>query len=213
MFGESKLRLTAERLRELLHYSPETGLFYWRVSRKGIAAGTEAGTSHVGGYRLICIDRIGHYAHRLAWLYVHGEHPSKEIDHRNGNPSDNRIANLRQSSRAQGARNVARRRNRSGFKGVYRCGRKWKAQIDVNGRKVYLGVFSTPEEAAEAYDTAARLHHGEFARTNAQIAAQRIAERSQQKCVALGAPTNARKLSPPPPRAYAGTPRARAAPP
>ena len=172
MFSEVKLRLSAERLREVLKYAPETGLFYWRVTRGGAIAEMEAGNRN-NGYCRIEIDGIQYYAHRLAWLYVHGEHPAEEIDHRNGNPCDNRIENLRPCSRAQNARNISRKRNSSGFKGVCRCGRKWTAQIAVNGRKIYLGLFSSPQKAAEAYDKAARLHHGEFARTNAQTAAQR----------------------------------------
>src|SRR5262249_27119467 len=173
MSSKVKLRLSAERLREVLHYCPETGLFYWLKSRGGASSGTDAGTSHKYGYRCITIDGTRYYAHRLAWLYVHGEHPTGEIDHRNGSPSDNRIANLRQCSHGQNMRNAARRRNRSGFKGVCRWRRKWKAQITVNGRNIHLGLFSTPQEAADAYVNAARLHYGEFARTNAQIAAQR----------------------------------------
>jgi hypothetical protein len=174
MVSELRRQLTAERLRELLIYAPETGRFYWRASRGSAAAGTEAGNADRDGYRVICIAGVRHFAHRLAWLHVHGEHPSREIDHRNGNRADNRIANLRESSRVQNARN-ATRRNPSGFKGVRRNRRKWRAEICVNGRRIYLGNYSTAEQAAEAYDKAARLYHGEFARTNAQIAAERIA--------------------------------------
>src|SRR6516162_3869256 len=161
MFSEKKLGLSAERLRELLHYAPETGLFYWRVSRGSAGAGVQAGKGRSGGYVVIRIDGLVHYAHRLAWLYVHGEHPTREIDHKNQNPADNSIANLRQSSHAENMRNISRR-NRSGFKGVYRHRSKWGAQICVNGKKIHLGSYSTPREAAEAYDKAARLHHGEF---------------------------------------------------
>jgi hypothetical protein len=176
MLSKSKLRLTAEQVRELLDYAPETGLFYWRETRGSVAAGSEAGTLHIGGYRLIRIGGVGHRAHRLAWLYVHGEHPIGEIDHKNGNPADNRIANLRQCSHAQNTRNVARRSNRSGFKGIYRHRSKWRAEITVNGRRIHIGVYSTAQDAADAYDAAARFYHGEFARTNAQIAAQRIGQ-------------------------------------
>ena len=169
MPGELQLRLTAERLRQLLHYSPETGLFYWRVKRGSVAAGAEAGTWHGNGYRKIHIDGVPHYAHRLAWLYVHGEHPAGEIDHRNGNPADNRISKLRQASRAQNVRNTSRRNRRSGFKGVVRHGGKWRARIAVDRRRIELGIFSTAEEAAAAYDDAARLYYGEFARTNEML--------------------------------------------
>jgi hypothetical protein len=176
MAGKSKPRLTRKRLMELLDYAPETGLFYWRETRGSVAAGLEAGTLHIGGYRVIRIGGVAHRAHRLVWLYVYGEHPIEEIDHKNRNPADNRIANLRQCSHAQNARNVVRRRNRSGFKGIYRPRSRWRAEITVNGTRIHLGVYSTPQEAADAYDAAARLHHGEFARTNAQIAAERIGE-------------------------------------
>ena len=79
MSSELQLRLTAERLRQLLYYAPETGLFYWRLSQGSVAAGTEAGTWHGNGYRKIHINGVPHLAHRLAWLYVHGEHPTGEI--------------------------------------------------------------------------------------------------------------------------------------
>jgi hypothetical protein len=176
MFSERKLGLRAERLRELLHYAPETGLFYWRVSRGSVAAGIQAGKPHSDGYVLISIDGVTHYAHRLAWLYVHGEHPARQIDHRNQNRSDNCIANLRQASHPENARNSSRR-NRSDFKGVYRQRSKWAARICVDRRFIYIGLYSTPEEAAAAYDEAARLHYGEFARTNVP---PRIAEQARQ---------------------------------
>ena len=150
MPGELQHRLTAERLRQLLDYSPETGLFYWRVKRGSVAAGTEAGTWHGNGYRKIHIDGVPHLAHRLAWLYVHGEHPTGEIDHRNRNPADNRISKLRQASRAQNVRNTSRRNRRSGFKCVVRHGGKWRARIAVDRRRIELGIFSTAEEAAAA---------------------------------------------------------------
>jgi hypothetical protein len=117
---------------------------------------------------VIRIDGLVHYAHRLAWLYVYGEHPTREIDHKNQNPADNSIGNLRQSSHAENMRNVSRC-GASGFKGVTRHCSKWRAVINVNGRKINLGVYSTPEKAAEAYDEAARLHHREFARTNEML--------------------------------------------
>jgi HNH endonuclease/AP2 domain len=168
MFSERKLALSADRLREVLRYDPETGLFYWRISRGSVAAGTQAGKRTWDGYSVIRIDGTEHYAHRLAWLYVHGEHPTAEIDHKDRNPADNRIANLRQSSHAENTRNRARH-NRSGFKGVTREGSKWRATISVGGRNIWLGYHPTAEKAAAAYDEAARLYHGEFAQTNEML--------------------------------------------
>src|SRR5262249_26299671 len=72
-------------------------------------------------------------------------------------------------SRAQNARNTVRRNRRSPFKGVERHGRRWRARIVVDGRMIEVGSYPTPEEAALAYDDAARLYHGEFARTNEMI--------------------------------------------
>lgn len=83
--------LTHARLRELLDYNAETGVFTWRVSRQGhCKAGSAAGARRHDGYIRICVDQRRVWGHRLAWFYVHGEWPSQQIDHINGNPSDNR---------------------------------------------------------------------------------------------------------------------------
>ena len=157
--------LTAARLRELLNYDPETGIFYWREKRRPrIKAGDRAGTFGVIGYRQIIIEG-GHYTeHRLAWLYVHGEWPS-EIDHKNGVRDDNRIANLRIATRSQNVQNIAGfSTNRSGFKGVGRHNGRWRARIAVGCRSIWLGHFKTAEDAYAAYCEAAHKYHGEFAR-------------------------------------------------
>ena len=164
-----KPRVTAERLWQVLDYAPETGLFYWRVRSGRASPGKQAGTWSGKGYREIVIDNTSYRAHRLAWLHVTGEHPREEIDHRNGDRGDNSIANLRECSRAENNRNVATR-SAAGFKGVDRRGSRWVAQINFNGKKFYLGIFASVEAAAEAYDQAARRYHGEFAKTNADMA-------------------------------------------
>jgi hypothetical protein len=165
-----KICLTQERLKELLIYAPETGRFYWRKQHGPVNAGSEAGNTRSAGYRLIAIDKHLHYAHRLAWLYVYGVHPTGDIDHDNGNPADNSIANLRDLPRNKNAHRARRRRNPSGFRGVSRSSPgRWRARITLNGRRVCLGSYKTPEEAARAYDEAAREHYGEFAMTNAEL--------------------------------------------
>lgn len=93
---------------------------------------------------------------------------SEEVDHINGNTLDNRRGNLRLANRFQNAKN--RRRDRdssSGYKGVrfHKASQKWDARITSDGRQIFLGVFDTPEAAHEAYCEAARMYHGEFART------------------------------------------------
>lgn len=89
------------------------------------------------------------------------------VDHINGNGLDNRRFNLRTCTRAENARNRHRLRSSSGYRGVAQLSSgKWQAQIKVNGRSIYLGSHVTAEDAAKAYDAAARSHFGEFANTN-----------------------------------------------
>lgn len=169
--------ITADRLRELLHYDPKTGIFTWRVYRGTRWPGAVAGcTSAIDGkYTLIGADNGRYLAHRLAWLYMTGEWPEHEIDHRNNDGHDNRWRNLRHATRTQNGRNIRRAsRNTSGYIGVYyddktpRSLKRWHAQIrDNDGKYKNLGRFHTAEEAARVRDEAARRLHGEFAVLNA----------------------------------------------
>jgi hypothetical protein len=160
--------LTADRLRELLEYSPETGIFLWRVKPvRRICAGQVAGCDTGNGYRIIGIDGCYFLAHRLAWLYVTGSWPTKEIDHRNTIRSDNRWNNLREASTRQNFANKGPRRgSKSGLKGAIfeRRSQRWIAKIVIEGKLNCLGTFKTPEEAHAAYMSAATRHYGEFAR-------------------------------------------------
>jgi hypothetical protein len=158
--------ISAERLRELLAYDPETGVFTWRVgNRRNVVPGQRAGCPDTGGYLLIRVAGRLVAAHRLAWLYVHGEWPSEQVDHINSVKTDNRICNLRLATRAQNMRNMGlRRSNTSGFKGAWKHGKRWKSVIMVDRRRIHLGCFDTPEEAHAAYCDAAEKYHGVFAR-------------------------------------------------
>jgi hypothetical protein len=159
---------TGERVRELLDYDPEAGVFTWKQTRNNKArAGGRAGHQRRDGYWIITIDECPVGAHRLAWLLVHDRWPHGMIDHANGDPGDNRLANLREANNSQSGGNTRRAKNNtSGFKGVSwnRQKRHWVAMIRKNGRQVALGSFSAPEAAHEAYCAAAREHFGEFAR-------------------------------------------------
>ena len=152
--------LTQERLKELLQYDPDTGIFTWRVSpRANVEAGRKAGTTCARGYVIISLKRRLYRAHRLAWLYVYGVWPEKEIDHINRCPSDNRITNLRPADRFLNTQNVGLRRdNASGHRGVgFQKGiGKWRARIQVNKQKITLGCFADKKDAIAAYQNAAK---------------------------------------------------------
>jgi hypothetical protein len=161
--------LTAERLRELLDYDPETGVFTRRVDAgsRGKAGSVAGGYHSRGGYLEIGIDGRVYYSHRLAILYVTGEWPTAHVDHINNVKDDNRFANLREATKAQNATNSKRRSdNTSGFKGVGYDPRRrrWVARIRYGGRTTCLGRFKTPDAAHAAYRAAAQELHGEFAR-------------------------------------------------
>ena len=161
--------LTHERLYEVLDYSPILGLFWWLKSRGTKKAESVAGTKRPDGYIQIQIDDRLYLAHRLAWLYVHGEWPPEEIDHKNNDPSDNRLANLRLATDSQNQANTPKQaHNTSGFKGVswFRRDRKWRAEIQKDGKSRHLGYFADPVDAARAYDAKAKELHGDFARLN-----------------------------------------------
>lgn len=160
--------LDAETLRKLLDYNPDTGMFRWRVTRTGKALkGSIAGALHVNrdGYRYIRIRINGklYVAHRLAWLYVYGAWPSKQLDHMDEDATNNRIYNLREADPEENIRNRGiQSNNRSGYKGVRFKSGKWEASIKIAGKQSYLGRFANPAEAHAAYCEAAKKYHGEF---------------------------------------------------
>lgn len=156
--------LTQARLKELLDYDPETGVFTWRVKpKKGpVNVGDFAGTRARTGYFVIRLDRVLYLRHRLAWLYQHGSWPTKHIDHISGVPGDDRITNLRECTMQENQQNLKRSSaNTSGFTGVHwhKQRLKWSAGIRANGIPKFLGLFGTKDEANSAYLNAkAQLH-------------------------------------------------------
>jgi hypothetical protein len=156
----SNVNLTAARLRELLSYDPETGVFICLVHRgKKKRAGMQDGLADKNGYRAIEIEKRRYRAHRLAWLYMTGEWPTDFIDHINGIKTDNRFCNLRDVTHTVNMQNMRKPtiNNSTGYLGVHPGYKGWfKAQINVDGEKLYLGKFKTAEEASEAYLKARR---------------------------------------------------------
>lgn len=154
----------ANILREILSYDEATGEFRWRedFSRK-VKAGDRAGAVSEQGYVRIGIWGTQYRAHRLAWLYVHGEWPPQQIDHINNDRRDNRISNLRLATSEINAQNrrTALPGNSSGLLGVSASGKRYVASISHMGKNNYLGRFDDPAEAHAAYVKAKRqLHKG-----------------------------------------------------
>ena len=156
--------LSAERLRELLSYDADTGVFTWAARRGNVPAGKRAGTRDSDGYTQISIEGRLYKAHRLAWLYVHGEWPFGEVDHINGARDENQIGNLRVATSAENKQNQRRAHSRnksSGLLGVNwsKDAKRWRASICVNKKQRHIGLFDTAEAAHNAYLAAkAELH-------------------------------------------------------
>lgn len=159
---------SAETVRRLLSYDENTGIFTWNADRGRLAKkGFIAGCLRRNGYIEIVIHHRLYKAHRLAWLYIHGQMPPVYIDHINGVRSDNRIANLRLASFCENQRNCKRKStNSSGIKGVSWHARlkKWRARIYANGTRLHLGVFASLKDAERAMHSARTHFHGQFAR-------------------------------------------------
>lgn len=161
-------KVSREWLKEIFDYVPSTGVFFWKtkVSKK-VNVGSVAGAKSGNGYIFLTAHNITLLAHRAAWLFVYGEDPDGEIDHINGDRSDNRIDNLRvATSSDNGCNKKLLPSNKSGYRGVSwnKEKRKWQARIQKNRKVHILGYFDDIEKARMAYLEASVRIHGEFAR-------------------------------------------------
>jgi hypothetical protein len=161
------MKLTLERLREVLEYDPESGVWVWKMSTASSrTGGRKAKPGKIAGalsngYVVIRIDNRLYEAHRLAWFYTTGTWPKAEIDHINMIRADNRWSNLREATHSQnGANRGANKNSKSGAKGVTRNGKRWQAKV----LNKYLGTFDTVEEARTACQEYMKQQRGEFAR-------------------------------------------------
>jgi hypothetical protein len=159
--------LTAEVLRSLLDYNESTGEFTRKVDRRRWKAGQKVGHSLKHGYSVIGLNYCTYHAHRLAWLYAHGEWPPGMLDHINGDRTDNRICNLRLATPATNSQNQRRARSdnkSSGVLGVSQhptSGRRFRAKLHYKGCTLHLGMYDSPEEAHDVYVKVKRaLHEG-----------------------------------------------------
>jgi len=162
--------LSLARAMELFVYDSESGIIKNRIARgKGgyFRRGAVSGGPHNCGYIRIHADSQRYLAHRLAWLLFHGEWPDSEVDHINGNRSDNRISNLRKATVSEQRHNMRKtHRNTSGVKGVYwdKANLKWAADICCNGVRRHVGRFLRIEDAEKELNNIRIQLHGEFAR-------------------------------------------------
>lgn len=135
---------SVEILRQLFRYDPETGRLTWRDGA------TNTGTRRTKGYHQINIRGKSFLVHRVAWAMCHGKWPEGNVDHINGDPMDNRIANLRDCSQSENVKNSRKRsNNKSGVTGVTwdAKNQKWHATIRSNYKTINLGRYRTIEEA------------------------------------------------------------------
>jgi hypothetical protein len=154
----------SNRIREILDYNPDTGDFHWKIKpTKNTPIGKKAGGVTNEGYGHICYKGKRYSMSHLAWMYFYGKPPSMYLDHINGNRFDNRISNLREATSAENMQNIrkAPKNSSHGFLGTSFDSEKnkWRARIRVNGVKISLGRFNTPQEANAAYIAAKRKHH------------------------------------------------------
>ena len=165
--SQNSLTITQSELKDLLNYNPDTGVFTWNVSlRSNVKVGDIVGCKpNAAGYGRIGLHNKVYLAHRLAWLWVAGVEAPQQIDHINGNRLDNKFANLRLATCSQNLCNKGRQgNNTSGQKGVswYKTRGQWIAVCYAQGKRNFLGYFTTIEAASKAYIDFATEQHGEF---------------------------------------------------
>jgi hypothetical protein len=151
----------------LFGYNPITGDLIHLVGNRKSPRHSVVGTRGERGVVICSVNGRMYKAHRIIWLLNHGRWPDGDVDHINGDPSDNRIENLRVATDSQNLANMRKPiTNKSGKKGVswHAIGKKWQTHIKVRGKNLYLGLFDTVEEAHAAYVAKAIEMHGEFAR-------------------------------------------------
>ena len=165
--------ITRARLKELLHYDPITGRWTWIAPQsRRMKVGDEAGYQfrkrdgfRGSEFRRINVGGRGYRSSHLAWFYMRGRWPRRQIDHKNTNGLDDSWSNLRLATQSQNCANKrCYKTNKFGFKGVHAHHKKYRAMIQSEGKRINLGDYDSPELAYAAYAAAAPVMHGDFAR-------------------------------------------------
>jgi hypothetical protein len=163
-----------EYIRENIRYDPKTGLLWW-IKQGGPKRRTDkpVGTDNGSGYHIFGVSKASvskHFrCHKVAWFLHYGEWPDGHIDHINRDKQDNRMVNLRLASSSENGMNSSKQKGAtSQYKGVswYAKYKKWRSTIMKDGVQKHLGHYNTEEEAARAYDKAAKEIFGEYANLN-----------------------------------------------
>jgi hypothetical protein len=163
-------QLTQSRLKELLHYEPETGWFTWRVNNSVSKVGERAGGLHGFGYRTIGLDYNKYLEHQLAWLYMTGEWPTFEVDHENKIRNDNRWINLRDFTKSENGHNThIDRRSKTGYRGVYPHGKGFRSRYHIDNKDIDLGWYNTIAEARVARLLSELKHSGKLTSYNEEL--------------------------------------------
>lgn len=159
--------LSHKHVKECFHYEPSSGKLTWKISKaRCVKIGQEAGWMRSDGYRQVEVDGTKFLVHRLIYFFIEGKFPPKEIDHIDGNKSNNRWNNIRACSRSENMSNAGpRRNNKLGIRGVYYDPkrRRYITRIRKGCTKKYIGSFKTKEEAARAYQEEQSKIFGEYA--------------------------------------------------
>jgi len=168
--------VTSAQVRELLDYNSNTGVLTWRHRHNALKRwnvryeGKVAGTPHIHKYVVVSIFKLRILAHRLAWLHYHGEWPKGEIDHVDGNPSNNAISNLRTIAHQQNSWNAgALKTNKIGHRYISYCKITDKYIVQFSegkGKRIYYEKFPTLNEAIADRDRVIPHLRGEFFRKN-----------------------------------------------
>lgn len=150
--------LTIDFLKSIVYYDKQSGLFFKKNKNNEFK---KTGSISKNGYVVIRIDKKTFYGHRLAWFYLNQCFPIGDIDHIDGNKSNNSIENLREVNRSVNMQNMkkAKINNKCGLLGVGKKGDKFRARIKINGKQISIGIFDTAQEAHLAYLNEKRKHH------------------------------------------------------